>query len=114
LETIALSFEICGTFLRWRDQEAYERDDVQYIFNETLKWHISSFNGKSSPVSEEWKDLVDEWLKKMGCRFVLRRFSYPRQVQANSLLTFESWPLKAGLMMAGISLEKFKWAGKKL
>lgn len=86
-----LSFEICGTFLRWRDREGYDRDDVQYIFNETLKWHMSSFNAKSSPVPEEWKDLVDNWLKKMGYRFVLRKFSYPRQVQANGLLFFESW-----------------------
>jgi len=86
-----LSFEICGTFLRWRDQEGYDREDVKYIFDETLKWHISSFNAKSSPVPEEWKDLVDEWLKKMGYRFVLRRFSYPRQVQADSLLPFKSW-----------------------
>jgi hypothetical protein len=86
-----LSFEICGTFLRWRDREGYDRDDVQYIFNETLKWHISSFNAKSSPVPEEWKDLVDEWLKKMGYRFVLRRFSCPERVKANSMLAFESW-----------------------
>jgi hypothetical protein len=86
-----LSFEICGTFLRWRDQEGYDRDDVQYIFNETLKWHISSFNAKSSPVPPEWQDLVDDWLKKMGYRFVLRRFSYPAQVQAHGPLSFESW-----------------------
>lgn len=86
-----LSFEICGTFLRWRDREGYDRDDVKYIFDETLKWHMSSFNAKSSPVPEEWKDLVDEWLKKMGYRFVLRRFSYPQQVQAGGLLPFKSW-----------------------
>jgi hypothetical protein len=86
-----LSFEICGTFLRWRDQEFYDRDDVQYIFNETLKWHMSSFNAKSSPVPSEWQDLVDDWLKKMGYRFVLRRFSYPARIRADSLLAFESW-----------------------
>jgi hypothetical protein len=86
-----LSFEICGTFLRWRDSEGYDREDVKYIFDETLKWHISSFNAKSSPVPEEWKDLVDEWLKKMGYRFVLRSFSYPSQVQANGLLPIKSW-----------------------
>ena len=86
-----LSFEICGTFLRWRDREGYDRDDVQYIFNETLKWHMSSFNAKSSPVPEEWKDLVDDWLRKMGYRFVLRKFSCPAQVGPNSMLVFESW-----------------------
>jgi len=86
-----ISFEICGTFLRWRDQEGYDRDDVKYIFDQTLKWHMSSFNAKSSPVPEEWEDLVEEWLKGMGYRFVLRRFSYPRQVRADGQLAFQSW-----------------------
>lgn len=86
-----LSFEICGTFLRWKDREGYDREDVKYIFNETLKWHMSSFNAKSSPVPEEWEDLVEEWLKKMGYRFVLRRFSYPGQVETGGKLLFQSW-----------------------
>jgi hypothetical protein len=34
---------------------------------------------------------VDDWLKKMGYRFVLRRFSYPGQVQANGWLPIKSW-----------------------
>jgi hypothetical protein len=92
-----LSFEICGTFLRWRDREGYDRDDVKYIFDETLKWHMSSFNAKSSPVPEEWKDLVDEWLKRMGYRFVLRRFSYPGKVGADSSLPFKSWWVNKGV-----------------
>jgi len=86
-----LSFEICGTFLRWRDREAYDREDVKYIFDQTLKWHMSSFNAKSSPVPEEWKDLVDDWLKKMGYRFVLRSFSYPQKAELNGPLPFKSW-----------------------
>ena len=52
---------------------------------------MSSFNAKSSPVPEEWKDLVDEWLKKMGYRFVLRRFTYPPEVKQNGKLAFTSW-----------------------
>jgi len=86
-----LSFEICGTFLRWKEKEGYDRDDVRYIFNETLKWHISSFNAKSSPVPGEWKDLVDDWLRKMGYRFVLKRFLYPDEVKKNGRLPFKSW-----------------------
>ncbi|MBL7698498.1 MAG: DUF4832 domain-containing protein [Chitinophagaceae bacterium] len=86
-----VSFEICGTFLRWRDQEKYGEKEVKYIFDEALKWHISSFNAKSSPVPAEWKPLVDDWLKKMGYRFVLKRFSYSRVVEANGKFLFDSW-----------------------
>jgi hypothetical protein len=90
-KTSPLSFEICGTFGRWKEDEGYDRDDVMYIFQETLKWHISSFNAKSSPVPPEWQDLVDDWLKKMGYRFVLKRFSYPDEINKNGKLAFKSW-----------------------
>lgn len=90
-KTAPISLEICGTFLRWRDREHYTSEQVKYIFDETLKWHISSFNAKSSPVPPEWKPLVDEWLNKMGYRFVLRRFTYPEKVQRNGKLDFTSW-----------------------
>ncbi len=90
-ETAPLSFEICGTFLSWKEKQGYGMEDVEYIFNESLKWHISSFNAKSSPVPEEWKGLVDEWLKKMGYRFVLRRFTYPEVVRKNGKLWYKTW-----------------------
>jgi hypothetical protein len=86
-----LSFEICGTFGSWKEKQGYGREEVEYIFNESLKWHISSFNAKSSPVPEEWEDLVDEWLKKMGYRFVLRRFTYPETVRKNGKLQYKTW-----------------------
>jgi hypothetical protein len=89
--TAPISLEICGTFLRWRDDEKYNKEQVKYIFDETLKWHISSFNAKSSPVPPEWEPLVNEWLNKMGYRFVLRRFTYPQTVKRNNKLSFESW-----------------------
>lgn len=90
-KTAPVSLEICGTFLRWRDSERYIMEQVKYIFDQSLKWHISSFNAKSSPVPPEWQPLVDEWLKKMGYRFVLRRFTYPEKVARNGKLDFTSW-----------------------
>jgi hypothetical protein len=86
-----LSFEICGTFLSWRDEQKYNREQVKYIFDQSLKWHMSSFNAKSSPVPAEWEDLVNDWLTKMGYRFVLRRFTYPESVGQNGKLPFTSW-----------------------
>jgi len=86
-----ISLEICGTLYRWKNQEGYTGEQVKYIFDQTLKWHISSFNAKSSPVPPEWEPLVNEWLKKMGYRFVLRKFSCPETVKRNSRLPFETW-----------------------
>jgi hypothetical protein len=86
-----VSFEICGTMLSWRDEQRYGEKEVKYIFDESLKWHISTFNAKSSAVPAEWKPLVDDWLKRMGYRFVLKRFRYPAQVSRNGKFAFESW-----------------------
>ena len=86
-----VSLEICGTFKSWKEKQGYDADDVEYIINETLKWHISSFNAKSSGVPEEWQPQINEWLKKMGYRFVLRNFSYPEFAVPNEKLVFTSW-----------------------
>jgi hypothetical protein len=47
--------------------------DIDYIIEESLKWHISSYNGKQTTVPIEWRDAVAKWVKKMGYRFELRR-----------------------------------------
>jgi len=47
--------------------------DIHYIIEESLKWHISSYNSKQTTVPEAWKDAVAAWVKKMGYRFELRR-----------------------------------------
>jgi hypothetical protein len=65
--------------------------DVDYIIDQSLKWHISSFNGKSSAVPEEWWPAVNRWLKRMGYRFVLRKITYPSTVRAHGKLEFTSW-----------------------
>ena len=90
-QTAPISLEICGTLYSWKNEEGYNKEQVKYIFDQTLKWHISSFNAKSSPVPPEWEPLVNEWLKKMGYRFVLRKFSCPETVKRNSRLDFETW-----------------------
>jgi hypothetical protein len=86
-----VSLEICGTFLGWRDKQGYGEKEVRYVFDQALKWHVSSFNAKSSPVPKGWQGLVDEWLKRMGYRFVLRKLSHPAHVQPGGVLPFESW-----------------------
>ncbi len=82
-----VSFEVCWVMQHWKDNGW----DIDYIIDQSLKWHISSFNAKSSPVPEEWWPQVNRWLKKMGYRFVLRKFTYPSQVKPGGKLTFTSW-----------------------
>jgi hypothetical protein len=86
-----VTLEICATFLSWLQKYNYTKEMVEYVFEEGLKWHMSSFNAKSSAVPKQWQPLVDKWLKRMGYRFVLRRFVYPASVSPNGKLNFESW-----------------------
>lgn len=85
-----VTMEICYTFLHWLEKLKYDEKTVEYIFGEALKWHITSFNAKSSPVPQVWSPLVDKWLNKMGYRFVLRKFEYPSFVMRQGQLSFTS------------------------
>ncbi|RZM09267.1 MAG: DUF4832 domain-containing protein, partial [Pedobacter sp.] len=86
-----VSFEICGFFDTWDTEQKYSDEQVKYIIDQSLKWHMSSFNGKSSAVPKRWNPMIDDWLKKMGYRLVLRRFSYPASINQNGKLSFETW-----------------------
>ena len=82
-----VTMEVCWVMQYWKNQGW----EVDHIIDESLKWHISSFNGKSSAVPQEWWPQVNRWLKKMGYRFVLRKFTYPGVVQPGERLSFTSW-----------------------
>jgi len=82
-----VTMEACWVMQHWKN----EGWDIDHIIDESLKWHISSFNAKSSPVPPEWWPQVNRWLKRMGYRFVLRKFTYPAAVKPGGLLTFTSW-----------------------
>ena len=103
-----VSLEVCWVMQHWKDQGW----DIDYIIDQSLKWHISSFNGKSSAVPKEWWPQVNRWLKRMGYRFVLRKFTYPAKVKPGGKLEFTSWwenkgvapcyhPFRLALRLAG-------------
>lgn len=58
--------------------------DIDYIIDEALKWHISSYNSKGTTVPEAWKSSVERWLNKMGYRFELRKLEYNPVVNSRS------------------------------
>ena len=86
-EKAPIAFEACWTMKHWKEMGW----DINYIIDQSLKWHISTFNNKSSPVPEEWRSEVESWIKRMGYRFVLRKFTYPKVVEQNEKLLFTSW-----------------------
>ena len=85
--TAPVALEACGVMQTWKDHGW----DLDYIIDQSLKWHISSFNNKSSAVPAEWQSKVDRWLKRMGYRFVLRSFSYPAVVSPQGKFPLLSW-----------------------
>jgi hypothetical protein len=86
-KTAPVSFEACHVLNYWFDHEY----DLDYIIEESLKWHISSFNGKSNTIPEEWTDKVQGWIDRMGYRITLRRINYARAVKPGGPLTFDTW-----------------------
>jgi hypothetical protein len=64
--------------------------DIDYIIDEALKWHISSYNSKGTTVPEAWKSNVERWLKKMGYRFELRKLEYNPEVNRGGKLCIRS------------------------
>ncbi|MBP3377841.1 MAG: DUF4832 domain-containing protein [Clostridia bacterium] len=61
--------------------------DLDNIIDLPLKWHVSSFNAKSLPIPNEWKDKIDYWLSKMGYHFVIDSFSYPSAAAAGDTIS---------------------------
>jgi len=86
-KTAPVSFEACGVLNYWFDH-GY---DLDYIIDESLKWHISSFNGKSNTCPEEWADKVQGWIDRMGYRIALRKINYSRAVKPGGALAFDTW-----------------------
>ena len=88
-----VSLETCWVPAYWKEQGW----DVDYILNQALRWHVSSVNVKSTAIPPEWKNQFDEFQKKMGYRFILRRLEYPQRAKAGAMIPVSMWWLNAGV-----------------
>lgn len=88
-----VSMETCGVPGRWKQQGW----DVNYILREALRWHITSMNVKSSAIPPEWKGIFDEFQKRMGYRFELRRFEYPGTARGGAAIPIKMWWVNSGV-----------------
>lgn len=88
-----VSLETCGTPASWRERGF----DVDYILDQALRWHATSINVKSSAIPAEWKAKFEEFQKRLGYRFILRRLQYPREVSPGQMMPVSMWWLNAGV-----------------
>nr|MDD6336246.1 DUF4832 domain-containing protein [bacterium] len=92
-KTGPVSLEACGVMQAWFNR-GY---DVDYIIEQSLKWHISNFNNKSSRVPPEWQPSVNQWLKKMGYRLAPRKVTFSGEVAPGGKLGFDAWVENMGV-----------------
>ncbi len=91
-----VSLETCGTPLGWK-QWGYTAREVEYSIRQALRWHASTINIKSTAIPAEFKPLFEEFQKKLGYRFVLRKLEYPRSARAGAMMPVSMWWLNAGV-----------------
>jgi len=77
---------VCGVMQDW-----YEKGfDIDLILKKGLEWHVSVLNAKSSPIPTEWRPRVDEFLTKIGYRFVLRQMTHATEAKPDRKLSLRS------------------------
>jgi uncharacterized protein DUF4832 len=92
-ERSPVSLETCWVPGYWLKQGW----DVNYILDQALRWHVTSVNVKSSAIPPEWKAQFDEFRKRLGYRFILRRLEYPKATPAGKMMSMHMWWLNAGV-----------------
>ncbi len=88
-----VSLETCGTPGSWKNMKY----DLKPILEQALRWHASTINLKSTRIPDEWKKDFEEFQKRIGYRFVLRRFEFPARVSAARMMPVKMWWFNAGV-----------------
>ena len=88
-----VSLESCWVPGYWLKQSW----DLDYILAQALRWHASSVNIKSSAIPPEWKTKFEDFEKRLGYRFILRRLEYPEAAKTGSMMPVHMWWLNAGV-----------------
>jgi hypothetical protein len=81
-----VQFEACGVMQDWYDKGF----DIDLILQKGLEWHMSVFNGGAAPVPAVWRPRIDEFLKKLGYRMVLREMTHTTETSSGGRLLLQS------------------------
>jgi hypothetical protein len=85
-KTGPVQFEVCGVMQDWYDRGF----DIDLILRKGLEWHASVLNAGYAPVPAVWRPRVDEFLKKLGYRLVLREMTHPTEARPGETLRLRS------------------------
>lgn len=85
-----VSLEICGYMHEWQSVQHYTRQEVQATFDWALQQHASTLNLKSRPIPEEYRDIVDRALLRIGYRFRVSQLQLESSVPPGLPLTVDA------------------------
>ncbi len=86
-------FEAC-----WHMNDWYLQGwDIDYIIDESLKWHISSYNSKGTTVPEPWRKSVERWVRRMGYRFEIHQMCWESEATVGLPWKMELLVLNTGV-----------------
>jgi Domain of unknown function (DUF4832)/Beta-galactosidase len=88
-----VSMETCGVPESWFRHGW----DVKYILNEALRWHVTTLNVKSSAIPVAWKNDFEDFERRMGYRFALRRAEWQEKVHAGQAIGLSTWWVNEGV-----------------
>ena len=88
-----VSLETCWVPGYWKEQKW----DTRYILSEALRWHVTSVNVKSSAIPPDLAPEFEDFQRKMGYRFELRRIEYPATVQSGHAVPVKMWWVNSGV-----------------
>jgi Domain of unknown function (DUF4832)/Beta-galactosidase len=95
-----VQFEVCGVMQDWYDKGF----DIDRILKKGLEWHASVVNAGYAPVPAAWRPRVDEFLKKLGYRMVLREMTHPAEAKPGDTL-----PLRTRWQNVGVAPIYHRW-----
>ena len=77
-----VSFEAYWWLCEWERQGW----DIDEIIELTLGWHLSTFNAKSFPMPEAWREKIEYWNSRMGYHYNVKSFAYPQEAAPGDTL----------------------------
>lgn len=89
-QSAPVSLETCGNMAEWLSTQNYTREQVKASLDWAVAQHASTLNLKSQPVPNQYRDLLDDALSKIGYRLRVDTLEHQAQLSAGSTLMIQT------------------------